>query len=478
MPAADRSRQLFAFVARIRRALNRLSSPAIFVLSFLALIATGTAGLLVLPGLYAGARLGALDALFTMTSAVCVTGLIVVDTATYFSIWGQLWILLFLQLGGLGLITLTSVIIGSLGRRLSFRTEMIAVVAPNGHRDVEIWQLALSVTRFTLAVEAAGALLLFILWLPDLPMAAALWHAVFHAVSAFCNAGFSTFSDSLMSWRTSPGTLLVVAALIVVGGIGFVTVSEIGAWWKVNRGQRGVRSGHRRLSSHSVAVLVATAVLLVAGAVFFAIFEWNETLAGIGTGHRLVNALFMSVTARTAGFNSVDYAGLGNDGAFATIMLMFVGGAPGSTAGGIKVTTLAVLASLAWSRLRGRRVVQLHSRGVPEDTIERAVSLSLLAVAVLTVALLLLNAIHQEGVDYAAARPDFLPILFEAVSAFATVGLSMGMTDRMGDAGKVVLIFLMFVGRVGLFSFFAAVTLKRGRSRPLVHPAREDLLIG
>lgn len=431
-----------------------------------------------LPGLYTGAGLGVLDALFTMTSAVCVTGLIVVDTATYFTFWGQLWILAFIQLGGLGLITLTSIIIGSLGRRLSFRTETIAVMAPSGQANVEVWQLALAVTRFTLGIELVGAAILFLLWLPDLSAAEALWHAAFHAVSAFCNAGFSTFTDSLMSWRTNPVTLVTIGALIVVGGIGFVTSNELTAWWAAKRPKGGRGRTQRRLSSHSVAVVVTTAVLVVSGTVFFAVFEWNETLAGIGPGHRWVNAWFMSVTARTAGFNSVDYAQLGNDGAFATIMLMFVGGAPGSTAGGIKVTTLAVLASLAWARFRGRRFVALHSRQVPEDTIERAVSLALLAGTVLTVAVLLLNAIHQEGVDHAAARPDFLPILFEAVSAFATVGLSMGMTTGMGDAGKVVLIVLMFIGRVGLFSFFAAVTLKRARSHPAVEPAREDLLVG
>lgn len=458
----------------IRRWMQELSPPAIFVLSFLGLIAVGTAGLLLLPGLHLGRSLSIVDALFTMTSAVCVTGLVVVDTATYFTRWGQLWVLVFIQLGGIGLITLTSSIIGSMGRRLSFRTEMIAVAAPSGGNDMEIWELALSAIKFTFAVELAGAVVLFALWAPEFSFADALWHAVFHSVSAFCNAGFSTFSDSLVGWRRSPGILLVISVLIIVGGIGLVTLGEVRTWWRANRGE----GRQRRLSSHSTAVLVSTAALLVAGTVFFAISEWSEALGGIGAGHRIVNAWFMSVTTRTAGFNSVDYTLLGNDGAFATIMLMFVGGAPGSTAGGIKVTTLAVLVSLAWSRFRSRRFVQIHSRGVPEDTIERAVSLTLLAVAVLTIAVLMLNSIHQNAIDASATRPDFLAILFEAVSAFATVGLSMGITNEIGEAGKVVLIFLMFVGRVGLFSFFAAVTLRRGLSKPLAQPAREDLLIG
>ena len=461
--------------ASAAQAFNRLSAPAILVGSFLALIAIGTVGLMVLPGIYAGAPLGLVDALFTITSAVCVTGLIVVDTATYFTFWGQLWILVFIQLGGLGLITLTSIILGATGHRVPLRTQMVTVAVPDGSKSTrQVWQVALEVTRFTLVAELCGALVLMACWWRHLSPGETVWHAVFHSISAFCNAGFSTFSDSLVGWQGDPAVLLVVSSLIIFGGLGFFTVNELAFWWRSNRR----RMGQRRLSSHTMSVLVTTTGLLAIGTVSFAIFEWNDALGGLRAGDRIVNAWFMSVTARTAGFNAVDYGALGNDAAFATIMLMFVGGAPGSTAGGIKATTLAVLVALAWSRFRGRRFVQFHKRGVPEDTIERAVSLTLLAVVVLTVSILVLNALHQTGIGHTAARADFLPIAFEAVSALATVGLSMGMTAQLDDAGKIVLVLLMFIGRVGLFSFFAAMTSRQSQTPTRVRPAADDILIG
>jgi trk system potassium uptake protein TrkH len=204
-----------------------MSAPSFFVASFASLIMIGTAGLLWLPGLYAGPGLGLLDALFTATSAVCVTGLIVVDTATYFTSWGQLWILLLFQLGGIGLITLTTAIIGAMGKRLSLRTEMTSVSGVHRDGAQAIWQLARRVARFTLTVELVAALALFLLWLPRFSAPRALWHAVFQSVSAFCNAGFSTFSDSLVQFDDSPATLLIMSALIIAGGFGFLTIGEL-----------------------------------------------------------------------------------------------------------------------------------------------------------------------------------------------------------------------------------------------------------
>jgi trk system potassium uptake protein TrkH len=437
------------------------------------LIAIGTIGLLWLPGLYTGDRLRLIDALFTMTSAVCVTGLIVVDTATFFTFWGQLWILLFIQLGGIGLITLSSIIMGSMGLRLSLRTEAIAISAPTSGNELEVWQLAFGIVRFMLATEFAGAALLFALWLPHFEWSEALWHAVFQAVSAFCNAGFSTYSDSLAGWSRSPATLAVISVLIISGGLGYLTLSETWTRWLAS-----TRRAPGRMSCNAFATLLTTVALLVGGTAAYAVLEWSATLGPFDIGDKLMNAWFMSVTARTAGFNTVDYSRIGNDAALITIMFMFVGGAPGSTAGGIKVTTFAVLVSLAYSRFRGRRFVALHDRGVPAGTIERAVGLTLLAVTVLTIAVLAVNFFHGIALSPEGERDQFLPLLFESVSAFATVGLSMGATGRLGDLGHMVTIVLMFVGRVGLFSFFAAMALKRGRRRGAIRPAQEDLFVG
>ncbi|RMH42167.1 MAG: potassium transporter Trk [Deltaproteobacteria bacterium] len=458
---------------------RRLSPPALIVTSFAALIAVGTAGLMWIPGLQAGPPLSFLDALFTMTSAVCVTGLIVVDTATHFTRSGQLWLLVFIQLGGLGVITLTTMLIGALGRRLSLRTETIAMPLVSS-ADTDLGKLAVAVGKFTLAAEAAGALALFLLWLPRFDVADAAWHAVFHAVSAFCNAGFSTFSDSLVGFADSPLTLLVVSALVVAGGIGFLSVWELRHWW---RGRRALAPSLRtrvrgpRLSSHTATVVVTTAVLLGVGWIAFTVFEWNNVLADMSVVDKLANGLFMAVTPRTAGFNSISYAQVGNDTAMLTIVLMFIGGSPGSTAGGTKTTTIAVLIALAWSRMRGRRYVELRGRGIPQGTIDRTVSLLLMAMTVITAALLLLNFIRAAHIPPAKARGEFLAIVFEATSAFGTVGLSMDLTASLWSTARVILICLMFIGRVGLLSFFSALTL-RSRLPSRVRPAHEDLLIG
>lgn len=470
---------MIAWAPRVRGAARslalrwqRMSPPAFFVGSFATLILIGALGFLLLPGLYHGPALGALDALFTSTSAVCVTGLIVVDTATRFTFWGQLWILALIQLGGIGLITLATSIIGALGRRLSLRSEMTSVALIQRDEDLPIWQLARRVARFTLLVEAAGAGLLFLVWLPRFPVIEALWHAAFHAVSAFCNAGFSTFTDSLESFADSPLTLVITSALIVIGGLGFLTIGELGRWRRADGHRR------RRLSSHSYAVVATTAALLVAGAISYAMMEWDGVLGPFPVHHKLTNAWFMSVTARTAGFNSVPYGQLGNQAAFLTILLMFVGGSPGSTAGGLKTTTLAVLAALAWSRIRGRRFVELHGRSIPEGTIERTVSLTLLAFGVMTAAFFALNVASAGPGTVQAQHDAFLPLAFECTSAFATVGLSMGTTSVLTAGGKLVVIALMFLGRVGLLSFFSAVLLRRGRVGADYRRASEDLMVG
>jgi trk system potassium uptake protein TrkH len=267
--------------------------------------------------------------------------------------------------------------------------------------------------------------------------------------------------------------MLVVSLLIVLGGLGYLSVRESWDWWRWwPRAKR-----RPRLSVHTFAALVTTLGLLVFGTVCYLAFEWDGVLAPLVTHERLANAWFMSVTARTAGFNTVPTGELGNDSGFLTMLLMFVGGSPGSTAGGLKTTTFAVLAALAWSRIRGRRHAQIRGRAVPEGTLERAVSLTLMALAVLTVAFFTLNTVTPAPASVGQARAAFLPMSLEVVSAFSTVGLSMGTTNVLGAGGKAVIILLMFVGRVGLFSFFSAILLRRRRA-PAYRLAREDLVVG
>jgi trk system potassium uptake protein TrkH len=456
---------------RRRRSLwHRFSAPQIFVAAFLLLVALGTLGLKVLPGLYTGEELGWLDALFTATSAVCVTGLIVVDTATYFTGAGQAFLLLLIQLGGLGIITFTTIIILALGRRLSLRHEDLASTEIAMGEELDRRRLTRDILKFTLAFELAGAFLLYLLWVPRFGWKEASWHALFHSVSAFCNAGFSTFSDSLMGFQQSMASLLVIAALVVAGGIGFLVLEEL----HIKRRRTEVPQ-NRRLSLHTRLVLWSSAFLLLTGWLLYAFFEWGGVLAPLGLPDRLTNSFFMSATARTAGFNSIDYVAAGDDTNFLTIILMAIGGSPGSTAGGLKTTTVALIGLLAVARLRGYQIVTISGRSVPQETIQRAVGLFVLGFGVMTMAIFAYT--HTELRGPLPLDQPFLRHMFEAVSAFNTVGLSLGVTPGLSDSGRWVTIFLMFVGRVGPLAVAAALARRVSRAATIRY-SYEDVIIG
>jgi trk system potassium uptake protein TrkH len=443
----------------------------VFVGGFAALVVLATLGLLFLPGLTTGPRPGFLDALFTATSAICTTGLAVVDTATGFTFWGQLYLLACVQVGGLGVITLTTSIIGAMGRRMSLRTELLAGAEVGGGLQ-HAGSLVYATIRLTLALEAVGAFLLWILFLDDYGPWGAIWPAVFHAVSAFCNAGYSTLEGGLVVHREDPGVLAVVAALVVLGGLGFLVIEELRRWWH----SRGIV--RRRLSTHTTAALLTTGALLALGTVLFALFEWDGVLRDLGLVDKLANAAFMSVVPRSAGFHTFSYAEIGNRAGFLTVLLMLIGGSPGSTAGGIKTTALAVLAALAVSRIRGRRHVALHGRTIPEGTIQRTTSLALLALTIFSVSILVIATTESGSLTGHGDRERFLPLLFEAASAFTTTGLTMDFTPTLSAPGKLWCILMMFVGRVGPLPFFAAIAIRgRGRVRE-TRAAHEDLIVG
>lgn len=445
-----------------------LTPPQMFVGSFLLLIALGTLGLVFLPGLYVGESLGWQDAIFTSTSAVCVTGLIVVDTATHFTPLGQAFILLLIQLGGLGMLAFTSMIIMAIGGRVSLRTESLASGTRDAAPHVDGKRLAIDVVRFTLAFEAIGAIALYLIWAPRYGWVDAMWPALFHSVSAFCNAGFSTFSDSLIGFQDSPATLMVIMALIVGGGIGFLTMEEAflscfnKTWRKSNR-----------ISLHSRLVLWTTGILIVGGAVLFYLFEWKHTLEGMSIRDRLFNGLFLSVTARTAGFNTIDYAQATDSGNFLTILLMMIGGSPGSTCGGLKTTTFALIGLLAWSRLRSQETTSFAGRSVPDETIQRAVGLVVVTVAVVAIGVFTLAATEAQN----DSQTRFLRRVFEAVSAFNTVGLSMGLTGELSSMGRSAITVLMFLGRVGPLTLAAALVIRRPRKSRFRY-AYEDVVVG
>lgn len=450
-----------------RRLVAALSPTQLFVLSFAALIAVGTAGLLVIPGLYTGARLGVIDALFMATSAVCVTGLIVVDTATYFTGLGQAWIALLIQLGGLGILTFTTLVIMLLGRRTSVGLEEATSGYAVALRHLSGKTLVRAVVLATLAVELVGAVGLWTMWRGELGAAGAVWPAVFHAISAFCNAGFSVFSDSLVGYQRSPGTLLLVAALVVIGGLGFVVFEDV----------RSRIVGGRRPALHTRLAMITTVVLLAGGTVLFLAFEWRHTLRDLAWPDRISNALFMAVTPRTAGFNSVEYTTVSNPSMFLTILLMLIGGSPGSTAGGLKTTTVTLLVLLFVARLRGVRHASAFSRTVPDETVQRAAGLAVGGLALLGIAVFLL-LITELPAEVGLDRGRFLDVVFEAHSAFGTVGLSLGGTPALTPVGKLIVSALMVLGRVGPATAAAAMVIA-GRRRPAQYRfAHEDVVVG
>lgn len=448
---------------------RRLTAPQLLAGSFLGLIAFGTAVLLLVPGLYTADRLSFVDALFTATTAVCITGLMIVDVGTYFTPFGQAVLLGLIQIGGLGILTLTTVVILWLGRRPSLREEAVFGGAHRG-AVIEPARLVRGILRYTLLIEAAGALALWITWAPDLGLVGAIWPAVFHAVSAFCNAGISIFRDSLIDYGTRPVSLTIIMALVVLGGLGFLVLEELNTWRR--------RRGQHRVSLHTRLVLLAALILIPGGALLFAIFEWTNVLADAPWYVRPVQALFLSVMPRSGGFNTVPYDELTSASLLLSMILMLIGGAPGSTAGGLKTTTVAVLVALAIARARGRPTIHAFRRTIPESTIQRSVGLVIFVIALLAVALLILLLTELRGVPAAEARGMSLDLGFEAVSAINTVGLSVGITPELSNAGKVLLSILMYIGRVGPLTIAASMVVAAQRRRVRIRYATEDVIIG
>lgn len=443
-----------------------LTGVRLFVASFAALITIGALGFLVLPGLYAGARFNAVDAFFMSASAVCVTGLTVVDVSASLTGWGQAWLLLLIQAGGLGILSFATIIIQLLGRRSALEVES-ATGSGVGATVGRTRSLLRAVFLLTFGIEAVGVIALWLEWHTALGDSGAVWPAVFHAVSAFCNAGFSTFSENLMGWRTAPPVLLTIGGLVVLGGLGFVVLEDVRARWR----QRGVR----RLSTHSRVTLSATAILLVGGTLVFLLFETPVALRDLGPVDRLANALFMAATPRTAGFNTVDYERISDPSLALTVALMYVGGAPGSTAGGIKVTTAALLVLALWTRLRGRGQVAVGGRTVRDEVVGGAASLAVGAIGILATTIFLLLVVEHSAAS--TDRTDLIKLVFEAHSAFGTVGLSMNRTGELTPAGRVIITLLMFAGRVGPLALAAAMAT-RGVGRARFRYAYDEVAVG
>lgn len=443
----------------------RTSPAALFLTSFAGLVVLGTV-LLALPIAGSEGRgVGLVDALFTSTSAVCVTGLTVVDTATRWSPFGRGVLLALIQVGGLGILTFSTYAVLLLGRRVSLaeRELVVGPVAPLRGRDALAVLHRILATTFL--VEAAGAVVLFLLWRDRYGTGPAAWHAVFHSISAFCNAGFSTFTENLAAARGDAGVSLAIMALVAAGGLGFVVFLDLGSALK----------RRTRLALHTRIVLSTTGILIFGGAAGVLLAENGNLLAGFPAGEKVLASLFASVTARTAGFNTLDYGAATSPMLLLTIALMFVGGSPGSCAGGVKTTSAATVWSVARAAIRGADRPYLFRRTIPWEAVRQVQTLVLLSLLLVFSGVFVLHIAEEGAAPFTASGDRSIALAFEAVSAFGTVGLSTGITPSLTDVGKIVLVLLMFIGRVGPLTL--AWVLSRRRALRFRY-AEEGVLVG
>lgn len=425
------------------------------VFGFLGIILLGTL-LLALPvATKDGHSIGLLDSLFTATSAVCVTGLVAVDTGTTFSLFGQAVLLVLIQVGGLGFMVFATRAMMMLGRRISIKNRLLIRESMNGTSLSNLGILTRHYLLLALGIEAVGAALLVIRFVPMYGLRRGLWFAVFHAVSAFCNAGFDLFGrfSSLTGFATDPLVLITVAALIVLGGLGFSVILEV------------LRSRHglKNLSLHARIVLTFTLALLLAGTAFYTLVERGRL--------DVFNAFFQSVTMRTAGFNSVDLSAFTDSSKLFSSLLMMVGASPASTGGGMKTTTVAVVALLIFSVVKGDDGVNAARRRISADTVRRALAVVALFLTMLTLGTISLSIIEN-------GRFALADVLFECASAMGTVGVSAIGTPNLHPVSRVVLLPMMFLGRVGPLTLAVAIARRQGGIKPVARLPEEKIMIG
>ncbi|MGN0384535.1 MAG: TrkH family potassium uptake protein [Lachnospiraceae bacterium] len=428
-------------IKRQKQKHKHITSFQIIILGFLSLILLGSI-LLMLPWAAQSGRSTAFsDALFTATSAVCVTGLVLHDTATYWSMFGQAVILILIQIGGMGIVTIAVAVTAVSGRKIGLMQRSTMQEAVSAHHVGGIVRLAKFILKTTVCIELLGALLLFPSFYRDFGIPKGIWYSLFHSVSAFCNAGFDLLGirepySSLTAYSSQIFVNLMVMLLIVTGGIGFLTWEDI----------RNNKFHFRKYRMQSKVILTVTGILIILPALYFFCFEY----AGLPFMERILCSLFQAITPRTAGFNTTDLTAFSETGQMLIIILMLVGGSPGSTAGGMKTTTIAVLIASTLSVFRKKEHTHLFKRQIPDEAVRNAATIFLMYIVLFIGSGMLISRIEDI---------PMLPAMFETASAIGTVGLSLGITPQLGVVSQFLLIVLMFFGRVGgLTLIFAALT--------------------
>ncbi|MCU0641946.1 MAG: TrkH family potassium uptake protein [Candidatus Margulisbacteria bacterium] len=435
----------------------RLRPHVIIAFSFFLIILIGGI-LLSLPAASAGERpTNFLDACFTANSATCVTGLVTLDTGTHWSLFGLIVIMGLMQIGGLGYMTFSTFMLLVFRHKLFISQKLIVKEALNIYSSTDVLAVMRRIFVIVFTIEGLGALILFTRWLPEFGWKKGLLYSVFHSISAFNNAGFALPANyaNLMPYVTDPLINLTITTLVIIGGIGFIVIADL--------------LQHKKFSLHSKVALSASLLLIVLGSVAIFALEHNNprTLGPLSLSGKAMASYFQAVTPRTAGFNTIDIARVAPATALFMMLLMFIGASPGGTGGGIKTTTFALIIATIWATLKGFKNTVLFNRRVPAETIRRAIAVAFLALALVAVAVFALNNTERFGLMEEA---------FEVFSAFGTVGLSMGITPGLSSAGKLIIMLVMFIGRVGPLTLLLALAI--GQKEPRIKLPKEGISIG
>lgn len=439
----------------------KLNSVQILALSFFVVILIGSIILSLPISSESGEHTNFIDAFFTATTSVCVTGLVTVDTGTHWNYFGKTVIMILIEIGGLGFMTFTTFIAVLLGKKITLKERLLMQEAVNAFNFQGIVKLVKYILGFTFGVQFLGALILSTQFIPEYGLKKGIYYGVFHSVSAFCNAGIDIIGNfkSVVDYKDNPVVLLAISFLIIIGGLGFTVWTELFNLKSL-----------KKLSTHSKVVILITACLLVVGAILMFIFEFNnpKTMGDFSIGEKILNSWFAATSPRTAGFNSVSTADMTAAGEFLTIILMFIGGSPGSTAGGIKTTTFGILVLTFICIIRGREDTEVFGKRFSKDLVYKAFAIFFIGLTIIVVGTMILSITEPSAAfDY---------ILYEITSAFGTVGLTMGLTPSLSWMGKIVIIIIMYIGRVGPMTI--ALALASGKAKRAIKYPEDKILIG
>ena len=455
------------FILKFRKSTSKLNPSQMMVVGFAAVILIG-AILLSLPiATQTGERTSFLDSLFTATSAVCVTGLVVVDTATYWNFFGQIVIIILIQIGGLGFMTITTLFSLIVKKRINLKERLLIQESLNQIDLSGLVKLTRYILLMTFVIEGIGALILSTVFIPQFGFIRGSWYSIFHSISAFCNAGFDLMGNvtgpysSLMYYVNNTTITLAISALIILGGLGFPVILDIVKNKKISK-----------LNMHSKIVLISTSILIVVGMLFILIVEYKNvgTLGNLSLKGKILSSLFQSVTIRTAGFATIDLTILHQATLFIMMIFMFVGASPASTGGGVKTTTIAVLILTVKSFLLGKEDIEVFGRRITSSTVRKSVGIFFVGVLAVLTGILLIVLIEPEF--------DLLEASFEVVSALATVGLSIGGSPNLTSIGKLLIVIYMFMGRVGLLTIFLALVAKNTVNKQQIRYPEGRIIVG